>query len=93
MEDIKYTIFLFPVIFRLSSGCAADIYPFMVLTAALLDRDKFTGRLSEMLSTETKLTSGIGALPDTWSFPKKGMTISILRGETLKMIIRSLSGN
>jgi len=59
-----------------AKDCAADNYPFMVLTAALLDQDKFTGRMSEMLRTETKLTSRIGALPDTWSFSKKGFAVN-----------------
>lgn len=51
---------------------AADNYPFMVLTAALTDRRLFEGRMRDMLRTETKLTSRIGALPDTYSFSKQG---------------------
>ncbi len=51
---------------------AADNYPFMVLTAALTDRSLFEGTMLDMLRTETKLTSRIGALPDTYSFSKKG---------------------
>ncbi|MBP1667084.1 MAG: hypothetical protein H6Q23_1944 [Bacteroidetes bacterium] len=54
-----------------AQDCAADNYPFMVLTAALLDRNVFEGRMKEMLETEKKLTSRIGAMPDTWSFSKK----------------------
>ena len=50
---------------------AADNYPFMVLTAAITDRPVFEGRMLDMLRTETKLTSRIGNLPDTYSFPKK----------------------
>ncbi len=50
---------------------AADNYPFMVLTAAITDRPMFNGRMLDMLRTETKLTSRIGNLPDTYSFPKK----------------------
>jgi len=50
---------------------AADNYPFMVLTAAITDRPLFDGRMLDMLRTETKLTSRIGNLPDTYSFPKK----------------------
>jgi hypothetical protein len=50
---------------------AADNYPFMVLTAAITDRPMFDGRMLDMLRTETKLTSRIGSLPDTYSFPKK----------------------
>jgi hypothetical protein len=49
---------------------AADNYPFMVLTAAITDRPLFEGRMLDMLRTETKLTSRIGNLPDTYSFSK-----------------------
>lgn len=51
-----------------AKDCAADNYPFMVLTTALLDHELFAGRMLEMLKTETKLTSRIGNLPDTYSF-------------------------
>jgi len=51
---------------------AADNYPFMVLTAYLTDRDLFSGRMQAMLETETRLTSRLGAIPDAWSFSKKG---------------------
>jgi hypothetical protein len=54
-----------------AKDCAADNYPFMVLTSALLGRDLFNGKMREMLETETKLTSRLGALPDTYSFSKK----------------------
>ena len=50
---------------------AADNYPFMVLTAAITDREMFDGRMRDMLATETKLTSRIGAMPDTYSFSKQ----------------------
>ncbi len=50
---------------------AADNYPFMVLTAALTDRELFEGRMLDMLGTETRLTSRIDRLPDTWSFSKQ----------------------
>ena len=55
-----------------AKDCAADNYPFMVLTSALLERDLYNGKMKEMLETETKLTSRLGALPDTYSFSKKG---------------------
>jgi hypothetical protein len=55
-----------------AKDCAADNYPFMVLTAALLDPDLFNGKMREMLETETRLTSRVGSLPDTYSFSKKG---------------------
>lgn len=50
---------------------AADNYPFMVLTAAITDQPLFNGRMLDMLRTETKLTSRIGKLPDTYSFSKQ----------------------
>jgi len=50
---------------------AADNYPFMVLTTAITDRPLFEGRMLDMLRTETRLTSRIGALPDTYSFSKQ----------------------
>ena len=50
---------------------AADNYPFMVLTAAITDRPLFEGRMLDMLRTETKLTSRIDNLPDTYSFSKQ----------------------
>jgi hypothetical protein len=54
-----------------AKDCAADNYPFMVLTSALLDRGLFEGRMKEMLETEKRLTSRLGAMPDTWSFSKQ----------------------
>lgn len=51
---------------------AADNYPFMVLTAAITDRSLFEGRLLDMLRTETKLTSRLDRIPDTYSFTKQG---------------------
>ena len=50
---------------------AADNYPFMVMTAAMLDKPLFEGRMKDMLATETSLTSRIGRLPDTYSFSKR----------------------
>lgn len=50
---------------------AADNYPFMVLTAYLLDKDLYNGELLEMLKTEKKLTSRVKSLPDTYSFSKQ----------------------
>jgi hypothetical protein len=51
---------------------AADNYPFMVLTAALTDRPMFEGRMLDMLRTEATLTPRLDALPDTYSFSKRG---------------------
>ncbi|UCF32453.1 MAG: hypothetical protein JSV78_08960 [Phycisphaerales bacterium] len=55
---------------------AADNYPFMVLTAALTDRDLYEGRMLDMLRTETRLTSRIDSLPDTWSFQMQGFQLA-----------------
>jgi len=54
-----------------AQDAAADNYPFMVLTAAITDHPLFEGRMLDMLRTETRLTSRIGALPDTYSFSKQ----------------------
>ena len=54
-----------------AKDAAADNYPFMVLTAALTDRALFEGRMREMLSAETRLTSRVDRLPDTWSFSRR----------------------
>ena len=51
--------------------CGADNYPFMVLTAAITDRALFQGRMHDMLETEKRLTSRLGAIPDIYSFSKK----------------------
>jgi hypothetical protein len=55
-----------------AKDCAADNYPFMVLTSAILNREHYTGKMMEMLETEKRLTSRLGAMPDTWSFSKNG---------------------
>ena len=55
-----------------AQDAAADNYPFMVLTAAITDRVLFEGRMLDMLRAETKLTSRIGAMPDTYSFSRQG---------------------
>ncbi|MCX7819481.1 MAG: hypothetical protein N2652_09810 [Kiritimatiellae bacterium] len=45
---------------------AADNYPFMVLTAAMLGDEPLRHRLLELLRTEERLTSRVGRLPDDW---------------------------
>ncbi len=54
-----------------AQDAAADNYPFMVLTSALTDRTLMQGRMRQMLRTETRLTSRIDRLPDTWSFSRQ----------------------
>jgi hypothetical protein len=53
------------------ANAAADNYPFMVLTAYLLDQELFKGPLLDMLHQEKKLTSRVNVLPDVYSFSKK----------------------
>jgi len=50
---------------------AADNYPFMVMTSAILDKPLFETKMRTMLATETRLSSRIGRLPDTYSFCTK----------------------
>ncbi len=59
-----------------AQDAAADNYPFMVLTAALTDRELFEGKMLDILRKETELTSRIGVLPDTWSFEKQDFATS-----------------
>ena len=55
-----------------AKDCAADLYPFLVLTAWFTRPELYEGRMQEMLLTETALTARIGRLPDTYSFSKQG---------------------
>ena len=52
------------------ANAAADNYPFMVLTAYLLDTDLLNGPLLDILHQEKTLTSRVGVLPDVYSFSK-----------------------
>ena len=55
-----------------AKDCAADLYPFLVLTAWYTRPELYAGRMQEMLLSETALTSRLGRLPDTYSFSKQG---------------------
>jgi hypothetical protein len=55
-----------------AKDCAADLYPFLVLTAWYTRPELYEGRMQEMLLSETALTARIGRLPDTYSFSKQG---------------------
>jgi hypothetical protein len=55
-----------------AKDCAADLYPFLVLTAWFTRPELYAGRMQEMLLTETALTARMGRLPDTYSFSKQG---------------------
>jgi hypothetical protein len=47
---------------------AADNYPFMVLTAFFTDRTLYNGRMLDILHSEIKHTSRLGACPATFDF-------------------------
>ncbi len=55
-----------------AKDAAADNYPFMVLTTAIIDRQLFEGRMKDMLATEIRLTSRVGRLPGAYDFGKRG---------------------
>lgn len=55
-----------------AQDCAADNYPFLVLTSFFTNQDLFQGLMREMLDNEIRLTSRVRSMPDTWSFSKKG---------------------
>jgi len=50
---------------------AADNYPFMVLTCAMLNRELFETTMKRMLETETRLTNRLDNLPDDYDFAKQ----------------------
>ena len=54
-----------------AQDCAADNYVFMVLTSFMTDRVLFNGKMKDMLETEKRLTSRLGACPATYSFIKQ----------------------
>ena len=54
-----------------AQDCAADNYPFLVLTSFFTDKQLFSGLMREMLNNEIRLTSRVKSMPDTWSFSKK----------------------
>lgn len=54
-----------------AQDCAADNYPFLVLTSYFTDQEKYHGVMREILATEIRLTSRVKSLPDTYSFSKK----------------------
>lgn len=51
---------------------AADNYPFMVLTALILDHDSLRHQMKLILEAERKLTARLGSLTDDYSFSKQG---------------------
>jgi hypothetical protein len=55
-----------------AKDCAADLYPFLVLTARFTRPELYADRMQQMLLSETALTSRMGRLPDDYSFSKQG---------------------
>lgn len=51
-----------------AQDAAADNYPFMVLTCALIDRPLFTTLMPAILEAEQRRTNRVDALPDDFSF-------------------------
>lgn len=52
--------------------CAADNFPFLVLTSFFTSQERYHGIMREMLDNEIRLTSRVKSLPDTYSFSKRG---------------------
>jgi hypothetical protein len=61
-----------------AKDCAADLYPFLVLTAWFTRPELYAGRMQEILRTEMALTSRLGRLPDTYSFSRRGFADSVI---------------
>jgi len=55
-----------------AQDCAADNFPFIVLTAHVLDDYYLKMTASAMLETERRLTTRVDGLPDTYDFQKQG---------------------
>ncbi|MFQ5930010.1 MAG: hypothetical protein ACE5MK_09940, partial [Acidobacteriota bacterium] len=55
------------------ADAAADNYPFMVLTAALLEPELLETTLLEMLEQEIRLTNRVDNLPDHFDFAKQNL--------------------
>lgn len=66
-----------------AKDAAADNYPFMVMTAALLDSALYQGQMKQILETEIKVTNRLDRLPDTYSFSKKGFERETLNKDDL----------
>lgn len=49
-----------------AQDAAADNYPFMVITSFFTDKGLYEGRMRDMLDTEIRLTSCLGACPATY---------------------------
>jgi hypothetical protein len=63
--------------------CAADNYPFMVLTTFFTDRALFEGRMKEILATEQRLCNRVGQLPDDWLFETQQFRVPEIQMDAL----------
>lgn len=54
-----------------AKDCAADNYPFLVLTACFTDKELLENKLRPMLETEQRLCNRVGRLPDDYDFATK----------------------
>ncbi|NHE57382.1 hypothetical protein G9Q97_11225 [Cyclobacterium sp. GBPx2] len=66
-----------------AKDAAADNYPFMVLTAAILDSNLYQGKMMLILEKEKNLTNRLDQLPDTYSFSKQGFEQEILNKDEI----------
>lgn len=51
-----------------AQDCAADNYPFMVITTYFTDRGLFEGHMREILAAEQRICNRVDRLPDDWLF-------------------------
>lgn len=51
-----------------AQDCAADNYPFLILTAFFTDPEQVSGRFLKILETEQRLCNRVDRLPDDWDF-------------------------
>lgn len=51
-----------------AKDAAADNYPFQVLSTYYTDRERFEGRMKDMLETEQRVTNRVDRLPDDFVF-------------------------
>ncbi|WP_439482524.1 hypothetical protein [Cyclobacterium plantarum] len=66
-----------------AKDAAADNYPFMVMTAAILDSNLYQGKMMQILEKEKNLSNRLDRLPDTYSFSKQGFEQEILNKDEI----------
>ncbi|MFT3936702.1 MAG: hypothetical protein QM726_23960 [Chitinophagaceae bacterium] len=54
-----------------ANDCAADNFPFMVLTSFFTNQQNYNGVMRQILTNERKLTARVRSLPDDYSFTKR----------------------